>query len=334
MANAPRVRGAVAAVASLALLASSCSELRGRRRIREGNRLYRDGLYAQALQEYSSAERFVPHLHQLWVGKGLTCRQMMTPGAKTAENDKAVDCALDAFDHLRRIERDDPRGEILYLQTLFEADRFETLAGMYAERLRKDPNDLASVNGQIQVYSRWNRMNEALAAYQKRADMRPDDAEAQYAVGVYIWQQLYQRGGGPEKASFDPRPDPNAVATAKAANPKAKKLKGKGKKNAKNTTPAKGVETAPTKPLPVFAVGDITGAHRIELVELGLKYLERAITLRPSYREAMAYVNLLWRQKAIAYFSAPSDWQACVDTAEKWRAKAEAEYAKGGSASR
>jgi hypothetical protein len=258
---------------------------------------------------------------------------MMTPGAKTAENDKAVDCALDAFDHLRRIERDDPRGEILYLQTLFEADRFEALASMYAERLRKDPNDLASVNGQIQVYSRWNRMNEALAAYQKRADMRPDDAEAQYAVGVYIWQQLYQRGGGQEKASFDPRPDPKAAAAAKAANQKAKK-KLKGKKDAKNTTPAKEVETAPTKPLPVFAVGDITGAQRIELVELGLKYLERAIALRPNYREAMAYVNLLWRQKAIAYFSAPSDWQACIDTAEKWRAKAEAEYAKGGSASR
>jgi len=323
-----------AAVVCLALTAAGCSELRGRRRIREGNRLYRDGLYAQALQQYSAAERFVPHLHQLWIGKGLTCRQMMTPGAKTPENERAVDCALNAFEHLQQVERGDSRGETLYLQTLFDAERYETLAKFYSERLRKDPTDLAAVNGQIQAYSRWNHMDEALAAYQRRAEMRPDDAEAQYAVGVYIWQQLYLRGGGSDKASFDPRPDPNAPSAAAAKAHKGKTKKQKKQKQQKQKQKQKQAEPKVAKQVPVFGPGDITGEKRIALAELGIKYLERAMALRPHYREAMAYVNLLLRQKSMAYFSQPAEWQACVDAAEKWRTKAEAEYAKGGPASR
>jgi len=53
------------AIACVVSAASGCSELRGRRRIREGNRLYREGNYAQALKEYEEAEPLVPHLPQL-----------------------------------------------------------------------------------------------------------------------------------------------------------------------------------------------------------------------------------------------------------------------------
>src|SRR4051812_25100709 len=133
--------------ACLTTAVSGCSELRGRRRIREGNRLYREGNYAEALQEFKAAEPFVPQLPQVWRGEGLACRQMMAPGAKSAENDHAVDCALTAFDRLRQLGRGDAAGEALYIQTLFDGDRFETLANLFQERLRKDPSDLAAVNG-------------------------------------------------------------------------------------------------------------------------------------------------------------------------------------------
>ena len=316
------------AMACVMSTAGGCSELRGRRRIREGNRLYREGNYAQALQEYEEAEPLVPHLPQLWRGKGLACRQLMAPGAKTAENTRAIDCALGAFDRLRQLRSADGAGELLYVQTLFDADRFETLANLYQERVRQNPSDLAALNGLIQTYSRWNRMDEAIAAYEKRAALRPSDAEAQYAVGVYIWQQLFLRGGGPDKASYDPRVDPDAAAAAAAAaaagKGKGKGHKGKGKKHGKR-------EVAPPPPVkqpPPFALGDVIGAQRIMLADLGIKYLEKALALRPKYREALIYMNLLYRQKSLAYFNNPTEWQACVDAAEKWRARAEAEVAK------
>ncbi|HEY8925259.1 MAG TPA: hypothetical protein VIU64_12815 [Polyangia bacterium] len=294
--------------------------------------MYREGNYAEALKEYEEAEPLVPHLPQLWRGKGLACRQMIAPGAKTPENTRAIDCALAAFDRLRQLRTADGAGELLYVQTLFDADRFETLASFYQERLRSNPSDPAALNGLIQTYSRWNRMDEAIAAYEKRAALHPTDAEAQYAVGVYIWQQLFLRGGGPDKASYDPRVDPEAAAAAAASagKGKAKGHKGKGKGKGKGTTRGKR-EAAPPPPVkqpPPFALGDVVGAQRITLADLGIKYLEKALALRPKYREALIYMNLLYRQKSLAYFNDPNEWQACVDAAEKWRARAEAEGAK------
>ena len=42
------------------------------------------------------------------------------------------------------------------------------------------------------------------------------------------------------------------------------------------------------------------------------------MALQPKYREAMAYLALLHRQKAIAFFAEPDKWQATIDAAERW----------------
>lgn len=278
--------------AALVLLGSGCTELRGRRLVREGNRLYREGRYSEAVSAYEQAESLIPNFWLLWLNKGLTCRQQMIPGSRQPSSERAVQCSLEAFDKLRRLRPTDPRGESLYVQTLFDADRFQTLADLYQARLRANPSDLQAMNGLIQVYTRWNRLDEALQWYQRRAALQPNDAEAQYAVAVFLWSQLFQKGGGTEMAAFDPRPDPSR--------PKEKKV--------------------PPPP----ALGDIGGAQRVRLADLGLAYLDRALKLRPKYPEAMVYLSLLERQKAIAFFGDPVRYQASIDAAEKWRRQAEA----------
>jgi tetratricopeptide (TPR) repeat protein len=290
------------AVGWAVLAGSGCGELRGRRNIREGNRLYREGHYADAVAAYGAAEALVPGLPHLWLNKGIACRQLMVPGAQTPENNRAVSCAIDAFDHLRTIKPADPRGEQLYLQTLFDADRFDALVAFYRQRLAQKPTDLAAVNGLVQVYSRWNRMEEALEWYRRRAALEPGDAEAQYAVGVYLWQELFKKGGGPEKAAFDPR--------AAAAIPSGKRSR-------------RARAVAPRPAPPSFGLGDISGGQRAALADLGIAYLEKALALRPKYREAMVYLNLLYRQKSFAYLEDPVRWQAAIDAAERWRRQVE-----------
>jgi hypothetical protein len=61
------------------------------------------------------------------------------------------------------------------------------------------------------------------------------------------------------------------------------------------------------------------GTRRIELSDLGIRYLERALGQRSKYHEAMTYLNLLYRQKSYAYFDDPDQWQKCVDKAVEWR---------------
>jgi hypothetical protein len=113
------------------------------------------------------------------------------------------------------------------------------------------------------------------------------DPEAHYAVGAFIQNLLFEKGGGNERSSFDPRPNPD-------------------------------VEKIP----PVFTKGEIAGEQRVKLADLGISHLERALALQPKYRSAMVYLNLLYRQKSLAFFGQPDRWQACVDAAERWRAKA------------
>lgn len=269
-----------------------CSELRARRLAREGNEHFREGDYAAAIDAYTASEALHP-LAVVQFNKGLACRQLMLPGAKSARHERAVDCALAAFSRMKQLNPEDARAERLYQQTLFDADRFEALARIYEEALRKDPNDPIALNAMIQVQARWGRWAEALRYTIERAERRRGDAEAQYAVGVFIYNRLFEKGGGPDKSTFDPRS-----------------------------------EGSDAKPTPTFAAGDVTGEERIQLAERGIAYLKRALALRPNYADALTYLGLLERQKSFALFDRPAEWQAAVDAAQSYAKRAAAEHAK------
>ena len=291
MSFVPRLLGTLATL-SLTALTSGCSELKARSHARDGNGHYTSGEYAAAVREYELADQAYPGLHVVALNKGLACRQLMIPGASTPEQDRAVDCALTAFLRMKELRPEDPRGERLYVQTLFDADRFDTLIKMYEAQLKDSPNELSAINSLIAVHSRADHWSEALRWSMKRADIEAKDAEAQYTVGVMLYNRLFQKGGA-DKGSYDPRPDPNL-------DPKEQEAK------------------VP----PPFTVGDVMGAERIRLADLGVQYMNRALELRPNYSEAMVFMSLLFRQKAFGYFDKPTEWEVCFNTAEQWKAKA------------
>jgi tetratricopeptide (TPR) repeat protein len=154
---------------AIALSAASCNQVRGRARTQEANKLYKDGHYKEAVAKYEEAEQYVPELPQLWLNKGYTCRQILVPGAKTPENEAAAKCAKDAFTKYQKLAPQDPRGEMLYVQTLFDADEYEELAKMFEARFKKNPRDVESLNGLIQVYTKWNKLEETLEWYARKA---------------------------------------------------------------------------------------------------------------------------------------------------------------------
>jgi hypothetical protein len=294
----------------LAFFATGCSELKARHHAREGNAHFLNGDYAGAVREYEIAEQTYPGLAVVALNKGLACRQMLTPGSTTPDQARAVDCATSSFQKMKELSPEDKRGDQLYIQTLFDGDRFDTLAQIYEKQLQADAKNMAAINGLISVHQRADHWNETLKYTMMRADIDQDDAEEQYAVGVMIFQRLYQKGGAdPEKAKFDPRPDPNA------APPPKPKRKRRGK-NAKAEPPA------PLKMAPAFNVGDVVGAERVRLSDIGLKYLQRALEIRPNYKEAMAFVNLVYRQKSFAYLERPTEWEPLFNLANEWLAKA------------
>jgi tetratricopeptide (TPR) repeat protein len=294
----------------LALFATGCSELQARHHARAGNSRFLEGDFAGAVREYEIAEGKYPNLSVVSLNKGLACRQMMAPGSKSAEQARAVDCAVGAFQKMKELRPEDPRGDQLYIQTLFDGDRYDKLIQIYEAQLKADPKDMAAINGLISVHVRADHWNDALRWTMARADIDSNDAEEQYAVGAMVFARLYQKGGA-DKAAFDPRPDPNE------APPPPKPVKRRGKRHAKAEPPP-----PPGKLPPPFSVGDVVGAERVRLADIGLKYLQRAMELRPNYREAIGFTSMLYRQKSFAYLEKPTDWEPLFNAAQEWLAKA------------
>ena len=273
------------AVTMLLVLVGGCTQLRGRRKIQEGNAAYKRGDFAAAVSAFHEAEAFVPELPVLWLNLGYACRELVIVGPGAVNND-AARCALDAFKHLRALTPDDPRGDRLYVQTLFDAGEYKTIERTFSLRHEKDPNNLDVLLVLEQVYGKLGRWREALTYYRKAAALRPRDAEAQYAVGTFIWQILQARGGGPAFVDYDPRPRPDRP------------------------------------PAPVPTSEDVVGAERVALAEEGIRYLGSAAALRPHYADALSYTGLLYRQWSVALYDNPEAWQRAAAQASTFAARA------------
>ena len=323
----------LAATMTAAAGAGGCRAVRGRKMIQDANELYRLGRYQEAVALFHQAESFVPELPVLWLNEGYTCRQLVVPGGRSDESRQAAACALDAFAHLKQLRPDDPRGDQLYVQTLFDAEDLPALERLFLERTQRRPDDLDAVRGLQQVYYKSGKWPAALQWSRRAAALRPQDAETQYDVGTFIWQLLSMRGGGAEMVAFDPRPklvenDQNADEDADA-DADAGEAAAKPGRKAKRPARADAGPTLRAPAPPPGAPTDIAGPLRVELADEGIRYLERALALRSRYPEAMTYLGLLERQKSFAYFAEPDRWQAAVDRARDWQEKAVA--ARAGS---
>jgi tetratricopeptide (TPR) repeat protein len=294
----------------LAATSLGCGEVRGRKKIQEANELYKRGRYREAVAAFEEAEPLVPNLPTLWLNKGYTCRQLIAPGGRDPESRRAADCALAAFRRLHELAPNDPRAEQLTVQTWFDTDDFGTLEKWFLERVQRTPNDYDVVHSLQEVYYKWGKWPQALEWSTRAAALRPNDAEAQCGVATFIWQILAARGGGPDMAAYDPRPRPAPEDAEPAA--------GKPKRRSKTGEP----ELVPPPPPPPTMAGDVTGKARIDLADQAIAHLEKAVTLRPHYADAMTYLALLWRQKSFALFAEPAAWQQAVDRANDWQKRA------------
>jgi tetratricopeptide (TPR) repeat protein len=307
--------------ASLVLLTTAggalgCSEVRGRKRIQEANELYKRGRYREAVAAFESAESLVPNQPTLWLNKGYTCRQLIAPGGRDPESRRAADCALTAFRRLHELAPNDPRAEQLTVQTWFDTDDFATLEKNFLERAARSPKDYDVVHSLQEIYYKWGKWPQALEWSTRAASLRPNDAEAQYGVGTFIWQILASRGGGPDMATYDPRPRPAPEGDDAAAT----RPKRRGKSDGKPDEP----ELVPPSPPPASLPSDVTGKARVDLADQAIAHLEKAVALRPHYADAMTYLALVWRQKSFALFAEPAAWQQAVDRANDWQKRATA----------
>jgi tetratricopeptide (TPR) repeat protein len=198
----------------------------------------------------------------------------------------------DAIQHFQRSISLDPRNKAahLYLGTMYYqlympgVDTPENLQvaqaaiEQYHIVLELDPKSLEAVKGIAYIDLQMKKFEEAKKYYAKAIDLTPNDPEAYYTVGVIDWTEVYQ----PRMA-----------------------LKGK-------------LGLLPDKPL-INAVEcwQLRSANQ-DGVKDGIKMLTEALKLRPDYDDAMAYMNLMYRERADIQCNDDKAYKADVKTADQW----------------
>lgn len=151
--------------------------------------------------------------------------------------------------------------------------------------LREDPKDVNAVKGIASIYFNIKKFDQAKDYQKKALSLDPNDAQAAYTIGVIDWTEAYQHAR--DVLAADGLTD-NGEGNVKMSKASCKTLQGL------NT----------------------------DLVNEGLQYLNKAVTINPNYDDAMAYLNLTYRRKADLECGDETARAADVAEAVKWFDKA------------
>jgi tetratricopeptide (TPR) repeat protein len=155
---------------------------------------------------------------------------------------------------------------------------------VFQEVLAVDPHDINSLKQIAGIYFSIKRLDDAKAWQKKVLGEDPHDPEAAYTIGAIDWKLAYG----------------NALkALAKAG------CKDDGEGNIK---------------APATVMRSIK-EQNTALIEEAIVYLNQAIENRPSYSDAMVYLNLVYRRKADLDWGNDQARQEDVGKAKEWAAK-------------
>jgi tetratricopeptide (TPR) repeat protein len=142
---------------------------------------------------------------------------------------------------------------------------------------------ITSLKGIASLYFNMKKMEEAKQYHRKVTELDPNDPEAYYSIGVIDWTESYQ---------------PRMEERAKLG------LKPEQQLNAKDKDQKKVCMTLKEK--------------NWRLIQDGIDNLNKALQARPEYDDAMAYMNLLYREKADLECDDPAARAADLKTADEW----------------
>ena len=148
----------------------------------------------------------------------------------------------------------------------------------YKAVLERDPKNVNSVKGIAYLYLQMKKFEDAKQYYRKASELDPNDPEAYYSIGVIDWTQSYQ-----------PRMEERSKLGLK-----------------------------PEEPLKDKKVCNALRQKVQDIIQDGISMLEKALQLRPDYDDAMAYMNLLYRERADLQCDNPAARAADLKTADEW----------------
>jgi tetratricopeptide (TPR) repeat protein len=216
---------------------SGCDKLKARDLLNKGVAAFKNGQYDTAVEDFKQAKDLDPSLLNARLYLATAYASQYIPGAPSEQNKNLGKQAIQEF----------------------------------KEILQTNPDNLSAIDGIGSILFQMagtpydpKLFEESKTYHQKHIQIKPEDPEPYYWIGVIDWTLAFRANG-------EMRKDYN-------------------EKNIRK-------QVKDTEPLPAAIRGDYLSKYG-SLIDEGITDLQKAISLRPDYDDAMAYLNLLYRRKA------------------------------------
>jgi tetratricopeptide (TPR) repeat protein len=228
---------AVLALVILAVGVSGCNKLKARDLLNKGVAAFKNGQYDAAVEHFKQAKDLDPTLLNARLYLATAYASQYIPGAPSEQNKNIGRQAIQEFKDI----------------------------------LSTNPDNLSAIDGVGSILFQMagtpydpKLFEESKTYHQKHIQLKPEDPEPYYWIGVIDWTLAFRANGEMRKEYNE--------------------------KNIKK-------QVKDTEPLPAAIRGEYLAKYG-PLIDEGVTALQKAITLRPDYDDAMAYLNLLYRRKA------------------------------------
>ena len=238
-------RRAAAVLAVFVVVAglSGCNKLKARDLLNKGVAAFKNGQYDAAVEDFKQAKDLDPSLLNARLYLATAYASQYIPGAPSEQNKNIGRQAIQEFKDI----------------------------------LATNPDNLSAIDGIGSILFQMagtpydpKLFEESKTYHQKHIQLKPEDPEPYYWIGVIDWTLAF-------RANSEMRKEYN-------------------EKNIRK-------QVRDTEPLPAAIRGDYLAKYG-PLIDEGISDLQKAISIRPDYDDAMAYLNLLYRRKADTVASA------------------------------
>jgi tetratricopeptide (TPR) repeat protein len=227
----------LAVLVILAVGVSGCNKLKARDLLNKGVAAYKEAQYDRAIEFFKQAKELDPGLMNARLYLATAYASQYIPGAPSEQNVRLGNQAVEEF----------------------------------KEVLAIDANNLSAIDGIGSILFQMagtpydpKKFEESKSYHQKHIELKPNDPEPYYWIGVIDWTLAF-RANGELRAAY------NRDHVQK--------------------------QVRDTDPLPASLRAEYTAKFG-PLVEEGITNLQKSIQVKPDYDDAMAYLNLLYRRKA------------------------------------
>jgi len=216
---------------------SGCNKLKARDLLNKGVAAFKNGQYDVAVEDLKQAKDLDPSLLNARLYLATAYASQYIPGAPSEQNKNIGKQAIQEF----------------------------------KEILATNPDNLSAIDGIGSILFQMagtpydpKLFEESKNYHQKHIQLKPEDPEPYYWIGVIDWTLAFRANGEMRKEY-----------------------------NEKNIRK----QVKETDPLPPAIRGEYLAKYG-PIIDEGITALQKAISVRPDYDDAMAYLNLLYRRKA------------------------------------